>query len=57
MMNSDLVTSLETVHDLALYESGNALLGEKEKAALFATKQFARLLKGIDEKKLIELIK
>lgn len=34
LLYTDIADDLQTLHDLALYESGDALLGEHEKDAL-----------------------
>lgn len=44
-----LSDDLQTLHDLALYESGDALLGAEEKEALFNVKQLAALLAELKE--------
>jgi hypothetical protein len=45
----NLANELETLHDLALYESGDALLGAEEKEALMNTKQLAQRIAELKE--------
>lgn len=44
-----LARQLEALHDLALYESGEALLGPEEKEALLNAKELAARLGSVSE--------
>ena len=48
--NPRLATDLLTLHDLALYDSGDALLSSKEKASLMYVKLLAERLQTLTEK-------
>lgn len=51
-----LADNLKTLHDLALYESGDALLGVEEKEALHNVRELADRLKRMGKKSRKQLI-
>lgn len=55
----DLADNLQTLHTLALYESGDALLGREEKEALLNIRELALrlgMLNEADKKSLISIL-
>lgn len=46
----ELAEQLDTLHNLALYDSGDALLGPEEKEALLNVARLAQLLRQIPRK-------
>lgn len=57
LTSPNLAEQLNIVHDLALYDSGDALLGEIEKDALFSIKQLAERITRIGRKERKQLQK
>lgn len=56
LANPTLSTHLRQLHDLALYDSGDALLGDEEKDSLLAAKSLADLLDTIPRKDILDLL-
>jgi len=55
LSDRDFPDQLMTIHNLALYESGDALLGEQEKDALAATKHLHDVLSSIEMEDFLKL--
>lgn len=49
LLATNLPADLKTLHDLALYDSGDALLGEEEKQSLLNTIQLAQRLEDLTD--------
>ena len=55
-MNPALADDLLTLHNLALYDSGEALLGAEEKSSLQSVQQLSALLRLVDPDELRNLL-